>query len=150
MEADCQKLHSIVRSFSLLFVQADSAFRWFIITMSTGVLSILLHQLPYNGDGLQVISTIVFVFNLILFLLFTALSCIRYTLYPELFARALQHPHQSLFMATFPVGMATLINMTVLVCVPVWGQGVAIFAWVLWWIVSVLALTACFHLTYVM
>ena len=124
--------------------------RWFIITMSTGVISILLHQLPYNGDGLQIISVIFFVLNLVLFLLFTAISCLRYTLYPQLFPAVLRHPHQSLFLATFPVGLATLTNMTVLVCVPVWGHGVAIFAWVLWWIVSVLALTTCFHLTFVM
>jgi tellurite resistance protein TehA-like permease len=118
--------------------------------MSTGVLSIMLHQLPYNGNWLQIISVIFFVLNLTLFLLFTAISCLRYILYPQLFAAVLRHPHQSLFLATFPVGLATLVNMTVLVCVPVWGNGVATFAWVLWWIVSVLALTTCFHLTFVM
>lgn len=118
--------------------------------MSTGVLAILLHQLPYNGHGLQIISIILFVLNLTLFLLFTAISCLRYTLYPELFPAVLRHPHQSLFLATFPVGLATLINMTVLVCVPVWGYGLIILSWVLWWIVSVLALTACFHLTFMM
>ena len=53
-------------------------------------------------------------------------------------------------MATFPVGLATLINMTVLVCVPAWGNGMAIFAWVLWWIDVVLALATCFHFTFVM
>lgn len=124
--------------------------RWFIITMSTGVVSILLHQLPYNGNGLRIISEIFFVLNLVLFLLFTFISCLRYILYPQLFFAVLRHPHQSLFLATFPVGLATLINMTVLVCVPAWGSGVATFAWVLWWIVSVLALLTCFHLTYIM
>ncbi|KAH6719485.1 sulfite efflux pump SSU1 [Leptodontidium sp. MPI-SDFR-AT-0119] len=121
---------------------------WFIITMSTGVLSIMLHQLPYNGDWLQIISVIFFVLNLVLFSLFTAISCLRYFLYPRVFPAVLRHPHQSLFLATFPVGLATLINMTVLVCVPVWGHGMATLAWVLWWIDSVMALIACFHLTY--
>jgi tellurite resistance protein TehA-like permease len=124
--------------------------RWFIITMSTGVVSIMLHQLPYNGNWLQVISVIFFVLNLTLFLLFTAISCVRYILYPRLFLAVLRHPHQSLFLATFPVGLATLINMTILVCVPVWGLGMATFAWVLGWIVCVLALITCFHLTFVM
>lgn len=118
--------------------------------MSTGVVSILLHQLPYNGDWLQIISTIFFVLNLALFLLFTVISCLRYFLYPEIFSAVLRHPHQSLFLATFPVGLATLINMIVLVCAPVWGHGMALFAWILWWIDSVLALTTCFHLTLVM
>ena len=123
---------------------------WFIITMSTGVLSIMLHQLPYNGSWLKIISTILFVLNLTLFLLFTFISCLRYFLYPSIFPAVLKHPHQSLFLATFPVGLATLINMTVLVCVPVWGRGMVTLAWVLWWIDGVLAVVACFHLTFVM
>jgi tellurite resistance protein TehA-like permease len=118
--------------------------------MSTGVLSIMCHQLPYNGHWLRVISVIFFVTNLVLFLVFSILSLLRYALYPRLFFAVLRHPHQSLFMATFPVGLATLINMTVLVCAPEWGHGMVTLAWVLWWIDTVLALTTCFHLTYVM
>jgi len=118
--------------------------------MSTGVISIQLHQLPYNGHWLGIVSDIFFVLNLTLFLLFTLITFLRYLLYPRLFLVVLRHPHQSLFLATFPVGLATLVNMTVLVCVPAWGQGMAILAWVLWWIISVLALTTCFHLTWVM
>jgi tellurite resistance protein TehA-like permease len=119
--------------------------------MSTGVLAILLHQLPYNGDWLQNISTIFFVLNLVLFILFTCISILRYVRYPELISAVLAHPHQSLFIATFPVGLATLINLTVLICVPTWGgDGMAIFAWVLWWIDGVFALMTCIHLTWVM
>ena len=118
--------------------------------MSTGVLSIVVHQLPYNASWLHIISTILFVLNIGLFLLFTAASCLRYVLFPRILPAVLQHPHQSLFVATFPVGLATLINMIVLVCVPVWGHGMAILAWVLWWIDAVMALLTCFHLTFVM
>jgi tellurite resistance protein TehA-like permease len=118
--------------------------------MSTGIISILLHQLPYNGDGLRIISVIFFVLNLILFLLFTSISCLRYFSYPQLFRAVLRHPHQSLFLATFPVGLATLVNMIVLVCAPVWGHGMATLAWVLWWLVSLMAIITCFHLTFVM
>ena len=118
--------------------------------MSTGVLSIMLHKIPYHAHWLDIISDIFFVINLVLFLLFSFITVLRYTLYPQLFPAVLRHPHQSLFLATFPVGLATLINMAVIVCVPAWGQGMAIFAWVLWWIDSVLAVIACFHLTWVM
>lgn len=118
--------------------------------MSTGVLSLLLHQLPYNGDWLQIISVIFFVLNLVLFVVFSIITALRYLLYPKLWPAVLRHPHQSLFLATFPVGLATLVNMTVVVCVPVWGHGMATLAWVLWWIVSLLALTTCCHLTFVM
>jgi tellurite resistance protein TehA-like permease len=126
------------------------SYRWFIITMSTGVTSILLHQIPYHAHWLNIVSDIFFVLNIALFLLFTLISSLRYILYPHLFPAVLRHPHQSLFLATFPIGLATLINMIILVCVPAWGQGMAVFAWVLWWIDSVLALVTCFHLTWVM
>ncbi|EMD94607.1 hypothetical protein COCC4DRAFT_147789 [Bipolaris maydis ATCC 48331] len=112
---------------------------WFIITMSTGALSIMLHQIPYHAHWLDIVSEMVFVLNILLFLLFTFISTLRYTMYSRLFPAVLRHPHQSLFLATFPVGLATLINMIVLACVRPWGQGMAIFAWVLWWIDSVLA-----------
>jgi tellurite resistance protein TehA-like permease len=118
--------------------------------MSTGVVSILLHQLPYNGNWLQIISVIFFVLNICLFVVFSIISILRYTMYPELILAVIRHPHQSLFLATFPVGLATIINMIVFVCVPVWGHGMAILAWVLWWIDSAIALAICFHMTWVM
>ncbi|KAF1973446.1 hypothetical protein BU23DRAFT_464524 [Bimuria novae-zelandiae CBS 107.79] len=121
---------------------------WFIITMSTGVVAIQLHQLPFHARWLNIISDIFFVLNVVLFFLFTFISILRYTLYPRLIVSVLRHPHQSLFLATFPISLATLINLIVLVCVPSWGQGLAIFAWVLWWIDSVMALVACFHMTW--
>lgn len=118
--------------------------------MGTGVVSILLHQLPYNGRWLQIISVIFFVLNICIFVLFSIISLLRYTMYPELFGVVLRHPHQSLFLGTIPVGLATIINMIVFVCVPVWGHGMAILAWVLWWIDSVIALAVCFYMTWVM
>lgn len=33
----------------------------------------------------------------------------------------IRHPAQSLFLGTFPMGLATIINMIVFVCVPAWG-----------------------------
>ena len=110
----------------------------------------MLHQLPYNGHWLEIISIIFFVLNVALFVLFLGISVLRYALYPSLVLSVLRHPHQSLFVATMPIGLATLINMVVLVCVPAWGSGLAIFAWVLWWIDLVLAAATCFHLTFIM
>lgn len=121
---------------------------WFIITMSTGALSIAIHQIPYHARWLKIISTILFVLNLVMFLLFTFISALRYLMHPELFPAVLRHGHQSLFLATFPVGLATLINMIVLVCALAWGQGMVVLAWALWWFDSVLASVTCFHLTW--
>ncbi len=34
----------------------------------------------------------------------------------------LDHSLQSLFWGTLPMGFATIVNMTVFVCVPIWGD----------------------------
>lgn len=156
---DREELHSVVRP-PLVHIEQTArseltSHSWFIITMSTGITSILLHQLPYNGLWLRIIADIFFVLNIALFVLFSLISATRYTLYPHMWSLVVRHPHQSLFLATFPVGLGTIINMVVLVCVPAWGQNWALFAWALfawalWWLDSLMALGTCFHLTYIM
>ena len=39
------------------------------------------------------------------------------------------------------MGLATIINMIILVCVPAWGAWASLLAWVLWWIDSALAIS---------
>jgi hypothetical protein len=94
---------------------------WFSVTMGNGIVSILLHNLPYNGDWLYWISVVIFCLNVALFILFTFISIVRYTVYPEIWFAMIRHPAQSLFIGTFPMGLATIINMIVFVCVPAWG-----------------------------
>lgn len=92
--------------------------------MGTGIVSILLHNLPYNGIWLYWISVIMFVLNIIIFSVFLALSVLRYTIYPDIWFAMIRHPAQSLFLGTLPMGLATIINMIVFVCVPLWGAWV--------------------------
>jgi tellurite resistance protein TehA-like permease len=117
--------------------------------MGTGGVSILLYQIPYTAQWLHILSTIVFVLNIVIWLSFFAISCVRYALYPEIFGDLLRNPTQRLFLGTIPTGLGTIINMIVLLCVPAWGQGMAILAWVLWWINSVVGVFLCFYLTLV-
>jgi tellurite resistance protein TehA-like permease len=122
---------------------------WFVVTMGTGAVSTLLYEIPYTAHWLHILSTIAFVLNIVLWLSFLAISCLRYALYPELLGVLLRSPTQRLFLGTIPTGLGTIINMIVLICVPAWGQGMAILAWVLWWINSVVAVFLCFYLTFV-
>jgi len=122
---------------------------WFAVTMGTGIVSILLHDLPYNGDWLYWLSVIVFALNVGLFVTFTAISMLRYTLYPSIWSAMLNHPVQSLFLGTFPMGLATIINMMCKVCVPAWGDWVINFAWALWWFDVVVALATNLYLPFI-
>lgn len=117
--------------------------------MGTGVASILLYTLPYNGDWLYWLSVIVFCLNIALFCLFLFISVLRYTLFPGIFMAMIRHPVQSLFVGTFPMGLATIVNMIVFVCVPAWGPWAITLAWTLWWIDVVISVASCMSLPFV-
>ena len=90
--------------------------------MGTGIVSILIHNLPYNGIWLYWISVVLFALNVSIFVTFLFLSIVRYSIYPDIWVAMIRHPAQSLFLGTFPMGLATIINMIVFVCVPAWGD----------------------------
>jgi tellurite resistance protein TehA-like permease len=123
---------------------------WFAVNMGTGIVSILLHNLPYNGPWLQYISYIFFALNVALFVLFLLLSLLRYTLYPRIWKAMIRHPAQSLFLGCFPMGLATIINMICFVCIPNWGGEWWRVAWALWWIDTAVASATCMYLPFVM
>jgi len=75
--------------------------------MGTGIVSILLHNLPYNTAAIQYISYAFFVLNIVLFSVFSAISLVRYILYPEIWSAMIKHPNQSLFLGCFPMGFAS-------------------------------------------
>jgi tellurite resistance protein TehA-like permease len=118
--------------------------------MGTGIVSILLQNLPYTAPWLNYISICFFVLNFALFTVFTIMSIIRYTLWPEIWGVMIRHPSQSLFLGTFPMGLATLINMFVFVCVPVWGPGAVQFAWAMFWVDAAIAISIAVYLPFVM
>ena len=123
---------------------------WFSVTMGTGVTSILLFNLPYNGTWLHYIAYIIFVLNVVLFVTFFLISLLRYTLYPKIWRAMIRHPAQSLFLGCFPMGLATIINMICFVCVPQWGGNWWLLAWALWWIDVALAVSTCCYLPFAM
>lgn len=116
--------------------------RWFSINMGTGIVSILLFTLPYNGKWLYWISVGLFGLNVVLFCAFLLLSILRYSLYPGIWGTMIREPVQSMFIGTLPMGFATIIDMMAFVCVPAWGPWVAIVAWA-FWIVDAIVSAAC-------
>ncbi|KAH7353643.1 voltage-dependent anion channel [Plectosphaerella cucumerina] len=116
---------------------------WFAVTMGTGIVSILLRNLPYNlfwvENGLSVAF---FIINIALFTVFTGICIVRYSLYPEIWIAMMSHPGQSLFLGCFPMGLATITNMTVMVCSH-WGDWVVYLAWGLWWLDALLSIATC-------
>src|SRR4051794_6434920 len=115
--------------------------------MGTGIFSLLLHQLPYNGLWLQRISEILFALNVVLFVAFTVMSGLRYAMYPELWGALFRDPSSTFFIGAIPTGLFTIINLIVVICTP-WGKGMVTLAWTLWWIDTVFSIVIFFHLTF--
>ncbi|KAL7815053.1 voltage-dependent anion channel [Trichoderma aethiopicum] len=122
---------------------------WFTINMGTGIVSILLHNLPYNGVWLYWISVIFFVLNLALFVLFTFISALRYFAYPGLFMTMIRHPAVPLLLGAFPIALCTIIEMIVLVCVPAWGNWAVTLAWTLWWFDAAISIVISYFIPFV-
>ncbi|KAF9886446.1 hypothetical protein FE257_011478 [Aspergillus nanangensis] len=123
---------------------------WFSVTMGTGIVSILLNTLPYNGIWLYWISVVVFALNVILFTVGCLISVLRYTLYPEIFLLMIKHPVQSMFLGTFPMGFATIVNMFCLVCVPAWGNWTRNVAWGMWIFDAIISVVVALSLPFIL
>jgi len=107
---------------------------WFAATMGTGVLALALAQLPGTNAGLHAIAEALWLFNIVLFVLFTALYAARWALFFDEARRIFGHSTVSMFFGTIPMGLATLINGFLVFGLPRWGEGVIHLAEVLWWL----------------
>ena len=82
---------------------------WFTCTQSTGGIAVCLSECPKQFDGLQTIGAIVFIFNIVLFLAFTALTILRWTLNPSKIKQSFIHPPECFFYGSFWLSAATII-----------------------------------------
>lgn len=120
---------------------------WFSVTMGTGVVALLLEAIPFQSNWLHYLSIIFFILNLILYSLAFVTSFLRYTLYPEIWGVMIQDPINSLFLGTIPIGFATLVEMWIFICVPIWGNWTRLFVFVAWIIDSAASITVTFMVT---
>lgn len=135
---------------SLDFAVLNLAPSFFSLNMGTGIVSILLHQLPYNAEWLKRLSIVVFVFNVVLFVLLAIGNVIRYVRYKGLFTAVLHHLVSSMFWGTLPMGFVTIVNMICLACVPSWGWHGAQLALGLMWIDLVLSVIVNIGMLWIM
>jgi tellurite resistance protein TehA-like permease len=130
--------------FTMILIKL-SVQRWFAVTMGTGIVAVLLKTIPFDSPALHYLSIIFFILNTILFTLAMGCSIARYTLFPGIWGVMINDPVNSLFLGCVPMGFATLINMWVLVCVPIWGdwaKTAALTAWIIDTVVAVLCTIA--------
>lgn len=120
------------------------------MTMGTGIVAVLMNSIPFKTPVLYYLSIVFFIFNVVLFALASITSILRYALYPEIWRVMIQDPTNSLFLATIPMGFATLIEMWVFICVPLWGPWAVSVAWALWMVDVIAAASVTLSLSFIL
>ena len=125
------------------------------ILLGTGSIAILFYNFPYATESpvMRGFTLAFFFFNFALFMLFSAISAARYILFPQIWSRMIQHPVQSLYIGTFPMGATTLINIASADLFQTYGFGGKPFiytVWACWWINVAISLVCCFGMVHVM
>ena len=123
---------------------------WFSVTMGTGICSLLLITIPFKADWLYWLSVAFFILNSILFTSAFIVSLLRYTIYPEIWSVMIHDPTMSLFLGTFPMGFATLVESWIFLCCPYWGYWSVWVAWLAWMVDSVVAVAVTVSLPFLL
>jgi tellurite resistance protein TehA-like permease len=113
---------------------------WFTCTQSTGGISALLSKCPKRFEGLATIGTIIFIFNLVLFLIFSCLTLLRWRYDPKRFAKSFLTPPDSYFFGSFWLTTATIIIDIDAYGVPSCGPWLVTVVRVLFWMYAAITL----------
>ncbi len=110
---------------------------WFTWCMNIGILSTLMHTLPYQFKGLSTIATVLYVVDLVLFVLFSITFALRFVLHRRTaWTEISSDVNELCFTATLPISWMTLTTLTSLVVSNAhWGgHAFTLVAYVMWWI----------------
>ena len=104
--------------------------------MSTGGLALLLAEQtqPHTFDGLQTIGKVVYIFDLLVFVLVTCAITYRFIKYPGTLRTSITHPTEGLFLATSMLSMASIIAGMARYGIPSTGPWLVVTYRVLFWV----------------
>lgn len=112
--------------------------------MDTGIISIIMNILPWQFNGLGILSTIMFVFNLVLFTVFAILAIARLFKFPRhVKSESLNQLEEISYQGAPAIAYLTLVAQVSLTCSTAWGFRLTVLAYVLWWIALVWTVTLC-------
>ena len=112
--------------------------------MDTGILSIIMHILPWQFNGLGILSTVMFVWNTVLFCVFSLISLVRIFKYPRhVQQESVSSIDEMSYLGAPAIAYLTLASQVILTCSTAWGYGLSVFAYVLWWIGLVWTVSLC-------
>lgn len=100
-----------------------------------------------------VFTYIFFFLNLFLFFLFNVVTAIRYFMFPRIWLSMIHHPTQSLFLATYPMSVSTLVNVAVVLLYQqggFGGKGFLYTLWAFWWFDMFLSALSAYGIVHLM
>ncbi|KAG9239143.1 voltage-dependent anion channel [Amylocarpus encephaloides] len=112
---------------------------WFAMTMSTGGISLLLSKTPHKFQGLMTIGQIIFILDIVCFLVFTSIITTRFILFRHTLKSSLSHPTESLFFPTFWISTVNILSNTQAYGVPKCGYWLVVVLRVMFWLYTALA-----------
>ena len=113
---------------------------WFAATMGTGILALALNQFPVAVPGLHEVARSLWMLNIGLFALFSALYAARWIFFFSEAKRVFGHSTVSMFFGAIPMGLATIVNGFLVFGIALWGQGAVDVAHALWWLDAALSM----------
>ena len=112
---------------------------WFAATMGTGVVALILGHFTALPPLYQA-GRALWLVNMLLFALFTALYAAHWVLHRETARGIARHPVMSMALGTIPMGLATIGNGFVLFGPDLLGPAAIAIARGIWWLDGLLAL----------
>ncbi|SDB92066.1 TDT family transporter [Acinetobacter boissieri] len=112
---------------------------WFTATMGTGVVSLVISELPLFQQQMFVLGYLLWLFNILLFVTFSVLYTLRWFFFYHEAKLILKHSSMLFFLGAIPMGLATIINGTLKYGIILFGDQVIVFAHTLWYIDAVIA-----------
>jgi hypothetical protein len=112
---------------------------WFTMTMGTGVVALILPEFPFAQDFLWQLATLLWQFNILVFITFMTLYVLRWLIYPQEAKQIFSHPTMALFLGAIPMGLATILNGFLKYGIAIYGDAAIQIAQLLWFVDVILA-----------
>ena len=113
---------------------------WFTVTMGTGVVALALNQFPVSLPILHQTGAVLWMANIVVFVLCTLLYAARWIFFPRAAMPIFSHPVMPMFLGAIPMGLATIVNGFLAFGIARIGPQAVDIALVLWWVDAALAI----------
>jgi tellurite resistance protein TehA-like permease len=110
---------------------------WVTWSMNLGILASLMHELPYQFGALRIIATILYLADLVIFILCSTCMILRFCIYRKAaWTEITSDVNELCFMSCYPIAWMTITVLTSLVVSnSFWGgHAFTIVGYVMWWI----------------